>query len=66
VGELAAADRPDVESPWGASHERQLADLVRAARSGVEPRVTGALGLGALTLVDAIYEAARSGRAVLV
>ncbi|ROR97285.1 putative dehydrogenase [Salana multivorans] len=49
---------------WGDAHERQLADAVAAIRGGVAPRSGGGEGYAALELVDAIYRAAREGRAI--
>ena len=45
-------------------HRRQLADFVQAIDSGAEPLVHGREGRKAVEIILAIYESARSGRAV--
>ena len=47
-----------------ASHAAQLADLLAAIETGREPAVTGEGGRAALEIVCAVYESARTGRAV--
>jgi UDP-N-acetyl-2-amino-2-deoxyglucuronate dehydrogenase len=47
-----------------ASHAAQLADLLAAIEAGREPAVTGENGRAALEIVCAVYESARTGRAV--
>jgi UDP-N-acetyl-2-amino-2-deoxyglucuronate dehydrogenase len=49
-----------------ASHAAQIADLLAAVDEGREPAVSGASGRAALEIVLAVYESARSGRAVTV
>jgi UDP-N-acetyl-2-amino-2-deoxyglucuronate dehydrogenase len=47
-----------------ASHAAQLADLLAAIEAGREPAVTGENGRAALEIVCAVYESARTRRAV--
>ncbi len=47
-----------------ASHAAQLADLLAAIEAGREPAVTGESGRAALEIICAVYESARTGRAV--
>jgi len=47
-----------------ASHAAQLADLLAAIEAGRRPAVTGESGRAALEIICAIYESARTGRAV--
>lgn len=47
--------------PW---HREQVADFVRAVRSGTAPAVTGQDALASLRIVLAIYESARTGERV--
>lgn len=47
-------------------HHRQVDDFVKALRTGSEPAVTGRQALRSLQIVEAVYEAARTGRAVRI
>jgi predicted dehydrogenase len=47
-----------------ASHAAQLADLLTAIGARRDPAVTGEDGRAALEIVRAVYESARTGRAV--
>jgi UDP-N-acetyl-2-amino-2-deoxyglucuronate dehydrogenase len=47
-----------------ASHAAQIADLLDAVEDGREPAVGGEAGRAALEIVCAVYESARTGRAV--
>jgi UDP-N-acetyl-2-amino-2-deoxyglucuronate dehydrogenase len=47
-----------------ASHAAQLADLLAAIETGREPAVTGESARAAIEIVCAVYESARTGRAV--
>jgi UDP-N-acetyl-2-amino-2-deoxyglucuronate dehydrogenase len=47
-----------------ASHAAQLADLLAAIEAGREPAVTGEGGRATLEIICAVYESARTGRAV--
>ena len=49
---------------WGDAHRAQLADVVRCLRTGGRPRSDGTDGRAAVRLVRAVYESARTGRAV--
>ena len=49
-----------------ASHAAQIADLLAAVEDGREPAVDGQAGRDALEIVCAVYESARTGRAVSV
>ena len=49
-----------------ASHAAQIADLLAAIEDGREPAVDGQAGRDALEIVCAVYESARTGRAVCV
>jgi predicted dehydrogenase len=56
-------------SPTGiapAGHARILADFVAAAQEGRSPLVPGEEGRRSLALVLAVYDAARTGRAVRI
>ena len=57
----AAADPAAIEV---ASHAAQIADLLAAVEDGREPAVDGQAGRDALEIVCAVYESARTGRAV--
>ena len=59
----AAADPAAIEV---ASHAAQIADLLAAIEDGREPAVDGQAGRDALEIVCAVYESARTGRAVSV
>ncbi len=60
-GPGAAADPAAIEV---AAHAAQLADLLAAISEGREPAVGGQDGRDALEIVCAVYESARTGRAV--
>ena len=47
-------------------HRRQIADFVRAIRTGTPPAIDGREGRRAVRLIEAIYASARSGRSVKV
>jgi predicted dehydrogenase len=47
-------------------HQRQIEEFVDAVAQGRPPRVDGREGLRSLALVEAVYRAARTGRAVRV
>lgn len=49
-----------------AAHRRQYADFIAAIQSGVEPAVTGEDALRSLRLIQAIYQASREHREVLL
>jgi predicted dehydrogenase len=57
----AAADPAAIEV---ASHAAQIADLLAAVEDGREPAVDGQAGRDALEIVCAVYESARTGRAL--
>ena len=59
----AAADPAAIDV---ASHAAQIADLLAAIEEGREPAVDGQAGRDALEIVCAVYESARTGRAVLL
>jgi predicted dehydrogenase len=61
AGAGAAADPAAIEV---ASHAAQLADLLAAVAEGREPAVSGQAGRDTLEIVCAVYESARTGRAV--
>ncbi len=46
------------------AHRRVIEDFLQAVRSGGKPRCDGTYGRRSLALVLAVYEAARTGRAV--
>jgi UDP-N-acetyl-2-amino-2-deoxyglucuronate dehydrogenase len=65
----AVVNSAGAASPGGAfwslaQHRAQLADVVAAIREGRAPAITGQDGLRAVALVEAVYEAARTGQAV--
>ena len=60
-GAGAAADPAALDV---ASHAAQIADLLAAVEEGREPAVDGQAGRDALEIVCAVYESARTGRAV--
>lgn len=49
---------------WGDAHREQFADFIRAVRTGEQPLVDGVAGRAAVALINAVYESARTGRAV--
>jgi UDP-N-acetyl-2-amino-2-deoxyglucuronate dehydrogenase len=61
-GSAAASTNPAAVDV--ASHAAQLADLLAAIGAGREPAVTGEDGRATLEIVRAVYESARTGRAV--
>ena len=62
TGASGGSSNPAAISHQG--HARQLADFVQAIRSGGRPAVDGTEGRKAVALIEAIYESARTGRAV--
>jgi predicted dehydrogenase len=59
----------ELNSPGGdqgtsAGHFRQVQDMIDAIREGRDPIVTGADALHSLAVIEAIYQAERTGRAV--
>jgi UDP-N-acetyl-2-amino-2-deoxyglucuronate dehydrogenase len=60
----AAATGSDPTALDAAGHAAQIADLLAAIDEGREPAVSGESGRDALEIVCAVYESARSGRAV--
>jgi UDP-N-acetyl-2-amino-2-deoxyglucuronate dehydrogenase len=64
AGSGPAAPGSDPAAVDAAGHTAQLADLLAAIEAGREPAVTGESGRAALEIVCAVYESARSGRAV--
>jgi predicted dehydrogenase len=63
-GPVSAGAGASATSIAPTGHARILADFVEAVREGRDPMVTGEDGRRSLALVLAIYEAARTGRAV--
>lgn len=68
---LAAGFRADktvdeVNADLQPLHARQLDDFVDALRHGRSPAVTGADAIRSLHVIEAIYESARTGRAVRI
>jgi UDP-N-acetyl-2-amino-2-deoxyglucuronate dehydrogenase len=61
-GAAAAGSNPAAVNV--ASHAAQLADLLAAIEAGREPAVTGESGRAALEIICAVYESARTGRAI--
>ncbi len=49
---------------WGDAHRAQFFDFIRAVRTGGTPLVDGVAGHAAVTLINAVYESARTGRVV--
>jgi predicted dehydrogenase len=49
---------------WGDAHRAQFADFIHAIRTGSRPLVDGIAGRSAVTLINAVYESARTGRVV--
>ena len=64
VGASGGAADPKAISHEG--HRRQLADFVRAVLSDGTPQVDGREGRRAVAVIQAVYESARTGRAVEV
>jgi predicted dehydrogenase len=62
VGASGGASDPAAISHQG--HARQLADFVRAVRTGGAPLVDGREGRKAVAIIEGIYESARTGRTV--
>src|SRR5438445_8918381 len=62
VGASGGSSNPAAISHQG--HARQLADFVRAIRTGGRPLVDGKEGRKAVAIIEAIYESARTGRTV--
>lgn len=62
VGASGGASNPAAISHQG--HARQLADFVRAIRTGTKPMVDGREGRKAVAIIEAIYQAAETGRTV--
>ena len=61
---MSSAADPKAISHEG--HRRQLADFVAAVRSNGTPQVDGREGRKAVAVIQAVYEAARTGRVVEV
>jgi UDP-N-acetyl-2-amino-2-deoxyglucuronate dehydrogenase len=61
TGTQAAPAAGDV---WGQAHRAQLLDFIDAAEQGRRPLVDGVEGRGAVELVRAVYESARTGAPV--
>jgi UDP-N-acetyl-2-amino-2-deoxyglucuronate dehydrogenase len=55
---------PLVEDTW--AHQQQIADMIAAVREDREPAVNGADARKTVNLVLAIYEAARTGRRIVL
>jgi predicted dehydrogenase len=71
AGEFASAPRRHIEFELqahagysGILGVQFLADLARSIRTGTTPAITGEDGVRALEVVEAIYQSARSGKAV--
>jgi UDP-N-acetyl-2-amino-2-deoxyglucuronate dehydrogenase len=64
VGASGGASNPAAISHQG--HARQLADFVRAIRTGQEPLVDGREGRKAVAIIEAIYESSRTGKTVVL
>jgi UDP-N-acetyl-2-amino-2-deoxyglucuronate dehydrogenase len=64
VGSSGGSSNPAAISHEG--HRRQLADFVEAIRTGRAPMVDGREGRKAVAIIEAIYESARTGWAVVV
>jgi predicted dehydrogenase len=62
VGASGGASNPAAISHEG--HARQLADFVRALRTGTPPLVDGREGRKAVAIIEAVYRSAATGRAV--
>jgi predicted dehydrogenase len=62
VGGGGGASDPKAISHQG--HRDQLADFARAIRQGGQPLVDGCEGRKSVEIILAIYQAARTGRAV--
>src|SRR5947209_7743810 len=62
VGASGGASDPAAISHQG--HARQLADFVRAARTGGAPLVDGREGRRSVEVIEAVYRSARTGRTV--
>lgn len=52
------------EAPWETYHARQFADFADAVRDRRPPMVTGEAGRHAVAVVRALYDSAKSGRAM--
>jgi UDP-N-acetyl-2-amino-2-deoxyglucuronate dehydrogenase len=68
---VAPVNTAGAASPGGAfwslaQHRAQLADVVAAIRERRPPAITGADGLRAVALVEAVYQSARSGLPVML
>lgn len=59
-----ASAASDPAAVWGEAHRAQLADFVHCCRTGQTPVVDGAGARAAVEIVLAVYESARTGRAV--
>jgi predicted dehydrogenase len=49
---------------WGDAHRAQLEDFVRALRTGGTPLIDGPAGRASVQIIRAMYESAKTGRAV--
>lgn len=54
-------DGGEPDEPWGKAHQRQLAMIFDAIRSGTEPYVPGREARAAVDAILALYDAAREG-----
>jgi predicted dehydrogenase len=62
-----AANRPVAVKQgavWGDAHRAQLEDFVRALRTGGKPLIDGPAGREPVRIIQAMYESAKTGRAV--
>ena len=69
AGSLASATGSGASAPDAISfegHRRQIEDMVNALRNGMPLAIDGAAALNAISLIQAIYSAAESGRTVAV
>jgi predicted dehydrogenase len=64
VGASGGSSNPAAISHQG--HARQLTDFVNAIRTGTKPLVDGREGRKAVAVIEAIYEAATTGRTVVL
>ncbi len=57
---------PGPAAAWGDAHRAQLADFIHCCRTGATPRVDAHSARGAVELVLAMYQSARTGQAVFL
>jgi UDP-N-acetyl-2-amino-2-deoxyglucuronate dehydrogenase len=62
--ELLTRDQLDPSSVYGTSHRAVIVDMIEAIRDGRPPKTNGREARRSVALVLAIYESARTGRAV--